>query len=61
MERKISEVMRLHALRQGRYFRQEKTELQALWTASMVNAKRLFTLAEDEELADGLREALLAA
>jgi hypothetical protein len=41
---------------------QEKTDLQALWTASMVNAKRLFTLsAEDEELAEGLREALLAA
>jgi hypothetical protein len=62
VERKISEVLRLHGLRQGRYFGQEKTDLQALWTASMVNAKRLFTLsAEDEELAEGLREALLAA
>jgi hypothetical protein len=61
VERKISEVLRLHGLWQGRYFGQEKTELQALWTASMVNAKRLFTLtAEDEELADGLREALAA-
>jgi hypothetical protein len=30
--------------------------------ASMVNTKRLFTLAaDDEELADGLREALVAA
>ncbi len=29
--------------------------------ATMVNAKRLFTLsADDEELADGLREALAA-
>jgi transposase len=62
VERKISETLRLHGLRQGRYFGQEKTELQAQMTASMVNAKRLFTLsAEDEELAEGLREALLAA
>ena len=61
VERKISEVLRLHGLRQGRYFGQEKTELQAQMTASMVNAKRLFTLTEgDEELADGLREALAA-
>ncbi len=61
VERKISEVLRLHGLRQGRYFGQEKTDLQALWTASMVNAKRLFTLAADDaELADGLREALAA-
>ena len=45
VERKISEVLRmLHELRQGRYFRQEKTELQAQMTAAMVNAKRLFTL-----------------
>ncbi len=62
VERKISEVLKLHGLRQGRYFGQEKTELQAQLTASMVNAKRLFTLIEDdEELAEGLREALLAA
>jgi hypothetical protein len=61
VERKISEALRLHGLRQGRYFGQEKTDLQALWTASMVNAKRLFTLsAEDEELAEGLRETLAA-
>jgi transposase len=62
VERKVSEVLKLHRLRQGRYFGQEKTDLQAQMTASMVNAKRLFTLAEDdEELADGLREALVAA
>jgi transposase len=62
VERKISEVLKLHGLRQGRYFGQEKTDQQAVMTATMVNAKRLFTLsAEDEELADGLREALLAA
>jgi transposase len=62
VERKISEVLKLHGLRQGRYFGQEKTDQQAVMTATMVNAKRLFTLsAEDEELADGLREALLLA
>src|SRR5215217_8076165 len=62
VERKISEVLRLHGMRQGRYFGQEKTELQAQMTAAMVNAKRLFTLSVDDEgLAEGLREALLAA
>ena len=61
VERKISEVLKLHGLRQGRYFGQEKTELQAQMTAVMVNAKRLFTLTEDdEELADRLRKALAA-
>jgi hypothetical protein len=62
VERKISEVLKLHGLRQGRYFGQEKTDQQAVMTATMVNAKRLFTLsAGNEELADGLREALLVA
>jgi hypothetical protein len=61
VERKISEVLRLHGLRRGRYFGLEKTGLQALMTATMVNAKRLFTLsADDPELASGLREALVA-
>ena len=39
VERKISEVMRLHGLRQGRYFGVEKTDLQAVMTASMVNTQ----------------------
>ena len=57
VERKIAELARLHGLRQGRYFGEEKTDLQAVFTATMVNAKRLFTLsATDAELADGLRE-----
>jgi transposase len=61
VERKISEVLRLHGLRQGRYFGLQKTDLQAAMTASMVNAKRLFTLAaDDEELTDRLRGALAA-
>jgi hypothetical protein len=35
--------------------------LQAVFTTTMVNAKRLFTLSvEDAELAEGLREALAA-
>jgi transposase len=62
VERKISEALRLHGLRQGRYFGLKKTDLQAVTTATMVNAKRLFILTEDDEgLTDGLREALLAA
>ncbi len=61
MERKISEVLRLHGLRQGRYFGLKKTDLQAVATAAMVNVKRLFILTEDDaELADALREELAA-
>jgi transposase len=61
VERKISEVLRLHGLRQGRYFGLKKTDLQAVTAATMVNAKRLFTLTEDDaELADALREELAA-
>ena len=61
MERKISELLRLHGLRRGRYFGEHKTDLQAVMTASMVNTKRLFTLSEeDAELAQALREQLAA-
>lgn len=61
VERKISEVMRLHGLRQGRYFGLEKTDLQAVMTATMVNCKRLFTLSEEEAaLTEALREKLAA-
>lgn len=48
VERKISEVLRLHGLRRGRYFGEEKTDLQAVMTASMVNTKRLLTLSEED-------------
>jgi hypothetical protein len=41
VEGKIPDALRLYGLRQGRYFGQEKTDLQALVTASMVNTKRL--------------------
>lgn len=61
VERKISEVLRLHGLRQGRYFGLKKTDQQAVITATMVNAKRLFILTEDDaELANALREELAA-
>lgn len=62
VERKIAELVRPHGLRQGRYFGEEKTDLQAVFTATMVNAKRLFTLSVgDAELGEELRKALLAA
>ncbi|MCA1694919.1 MAG: transposase, partial [Actinobacteria bacterium] len=61
VERKISEVLRLHGLRRGRYFGEERTDLQAVMTAAMVNTKRLLTLSEDDAaLAKGLREELAA-
>jgi transposase len=61
VERKIAELVRPHGLRQGRYFGKEKTDQQAVLTATVVNAKRLFTLSvEDGDLADSLREALAA-
>jgi hypothetical protein len=61
VERKISETLRLHGLRQGRYFGLEKTDLQAVMTATMVNTKRLFTLTEeDAALTEALRDKLAA-
>ncbi len=61
VERKISEVLRLHGLRRGRYFGEHKTDLQAVMTATMVNSKRLFTLAsEDAKLTKALRRELAA-
>ena len=59
MERKISEVLRLHGLRQGRYIGRAKTGLQAVLTATLVNTKRLLTLAAVKpELKAALRQAL---
>jgi hypothetical protein len=61
VERKISEILRLHGLRRGRYFGEEKTDLQAVMRAAMVNTKRLFTMSEqDAKLAKALREELAA-
>ncbi len=45
VERKIAELMRCHGLRQGRYLGLVKTASQAVMTATMVDTKRLLTLA----------------
>lgn len=45
IERKIAELMG-RGLRQARYVGREKQRLQALWTAAIVNLKRLFTLTQ---------------
>ena len=49
-------------MRQGRYFGQQRTDQQAVITATMVNTKRLFTLAaaDPEVVGKVLREALAA-
>ena len=61
VERKIAELVGLHGLRQGRSFGEHKTDLQAVFTATMVNTKWIFTLsAEDADLCDDLRKALAA-
>jgi transposase len=43
VEQKLSELLRRHGLRFGRYLGQKKTELQALLTAAVVNLKRAGT------------------
>lgn len=59
VERKISEVLRLHGLRQGRYIGRAKTGLQAVLTATLVNTKRLLTLAAVKpQLKAALRQSL---
>lgn len=47
VERKIAELVE-HGLRQARYIGRKKKRLQALWTAAVVNLKRLFKLAKGE-------------
>jgi transposase len=61
IERKISEVCRRHGLRHARYRGQQKTDLQAVMTATMVNTKRLTLLAAHHaEQGDRLRRVLAA-
>jgi len=43
VERKLSELLRTHGLRFGRYLGQKKTEMQALLTATVANLKRAGT------------------
>jgi transposase len=59
VERKLAELMRRHGLRQGRYLGRLKTDLQAVLTGTLVNAKRLLALAARDTLTDrALRQAL---
>jgi transposase len=61
VERKIAELLRRHRLRQGRYRGKRKTDLQAVLTATMVNTKRLTTLAStDQQRGQRIRAALAA-
>ena len=57
VERKQAELVQ-HGIRQTRYLGHRKRQLQRLWTAAVVNLKRLFRLCEmrNQDLA-----ALLAA
>jgi hypothetical protein len=59
VERKLAELMRRHGLRRGRYLGRLKTDLQAVLTGTLVNAKRLLALAAREVRVDrALRQAL---
>jgi transposase len=59
VERKIGELCCRHGLRQARYHGQKKTELHAVFTATMVNTKRLMRLAaHSPEQGDRVRQAL---
>jgi len=61
VERKIGELCRRHALRHARYRGWQKTDLQAVFTATMVNTKRLTRLMRaDPQRERRLREALAA-
>lgn len=61
VERKISELCRRHGVRRARYRGREKTELQVVMTATMVNTKRLTALAStDTERRERIRAALAA-
>jgi len=57
VERKIAELV-LHGLRQARYVGRKKKRFQALWTAALVNLKRLFKLFGDD--VQKVRAALIA-
>jgi hypothetical protein len=49
VERKVAELVH-HGLRNTRYIGEKKRQLQRLWTAAAVNLKRLFTLAQANNL-----------
>ena len=58
VERKIAELVH-HGLREARYIGRKKKRFQALWTAALVNFKRLFKLFGGD--VQKFRAALLAA
>jgi len=61
VERKITEVLRRHGLRRGRYHGRRKTDLEAVFTATVVNTKRLLKLVDPRpEQGDQLRRSLTA-
>jgi len=61
VERKISELCRRHAWRRARYRGEQKTDPQAVLTATMANAKRLtFLDSTDAERGGRIRAALAA-
>ena len=59
VERKIAELVG-HGLRQARYIGRRKKRLQALWTAAIVNLKRLFKLAKGDSALIGRALAKLS-
>jgi hypothetical protein len=59
VEGKIAELVH-HGLRNTRYLGEKKRQLQRLWTGAAVNLKRLFKLAEAEEVDLGAVFAALA-
>ena len=59
VEGKIAEVVR-HGLRETRYLREQKRQLQRLWTGAAVNLKRLFKLAQAKNVDLGVILASLS-
>jgi IS5 family transposase len=59
VERANAELKR-HGLRKARYFGRTKLDLQALWTASVLNLKRLFKWLKTEPEASARFSAALA-
>ena len=59
IERKIAELI-YHGLRKTRYIGRRKSRLQALFTASVVNLKRIFKEQEDKRIAFDIPEAIVA-
>ena len=57
IERKIAELI-YHGLRKTKYIGRRKSRLQALFTASVVNLKRILQQQENERIALDIPEAI---